>query len=175
MPLWGDGSRGCLATQGGASRLRRDALPWAILSLPLRGVRTIGSRRPCTERTAQAPKKRPYPKGPPCPKQTGYAPAKPPSVEKTRCPEGAKHVSPGQSEAAQPPSAALGKRRPPTSVALKGRNKCAANAPQTRETVRRNDSNAGITRNMADSFAFVSLVEARESSPSNYIRFAKCS
>ena len=31
-------------TQGGASRLRRDALPWAILSLPLRGVRTIVPR-----------------------------------------------------------------------------------------------------------------------------------
>jgi hypothetical protein len=33
-------------TQGDASRLRRDALPWAILSLPLRGVRTIAPRPP---------------------------------------------------------------------------------------------------------------------------------
>jgi hypothetical protein len=29
---------GGMVTQGGASRLRRDALPWAILSLPLRAT-----------------------------------------------------------------------------------------------------------------------------------------
>jgi hypothetical protein len=46
------------------------------------------------------------------------------------------------------------------SVALKGQNKCAANMPHTRETVRRNDPNAEITRNTTDSFAFVSPVEA---------------
>jgi len=36
--LAGDGV--CAFTQGGALRLRRDALPWARLSLPLRGVKT---------------------------------------------------------------------------------------------------------------------------------------
>ena len=35
--LAGDGV--CAFTQGGALRLRRDALPWARLSLPLRGVK----------------------------------------------------------------------------------------------------------------------------------------
>ncbi len=53
------------------------------------------------------------------------------AVRRASRPEGAMQVSPGQSEAAQPPSAALGKR-PPPSVALKGRNKCATLAPQTR-------------------------------------------
>ena len=43
---------GGLATQGGASRLRRDALPWANLSLPLRGVRTIAPRGPGAYRAA---------------------------------------------------------------------------------------------------------------------------
>ncbi len=40
---------GGVATQGGASRLRRDALPWADLSLPLRGVRTIAPLGPSAE------------------------------------------------------------------------------------------------------------------------------
>jgi hypothetical protein len=123
------------------------------LSLPLRSVRTIVPRRPGAEGAAQPLR------NPPC---AGEPP----------CPEGAKQVSPGQSEAAQRPSVALGKQPPPTSVALKGRDKYAANAPQTRETERRNDPNAGITRNVTDSFAFVLHIEAHEYTPSIYLRFA---
>jgi hypothetical protein len=41
VPLRGDGSWEAFFTQGGASRLGRDALPWANLSLPLRGVKTF--------------------------------------------------------------------------------------------------------------------------------------
>ncbi len=48
MDLWG-----AFATQGGASRLRRDALPWANLLLPLRGVRTIAPRGPGAEGVVQ--------------------------------------------------------------------------------------------------------------------------
>ena len=95
-----------------------------------------------------------------------------PSAKERPCPEGAKQVSPGQSEAAQPPSAALGKRPTRTSVALKGQNKCAINAPQTHEIVRRNDLNAAIKRNAAESLIFFLPVEARESRPSNHIRFS---
>ena len=42
--------------------------------------------------------------------------------------------------------------QPLASVALKGRDKCATNTPRTRETERRNDPNADVTREVADSF-----------------------
>jgi hypothetical protein len=42
--------------------------------------------------------------------------------------------------------------QPRTSVALKGRDKCATNAPQTRETERRNDPNADVMRDVAAPF-----------------------
>ena len=71
-------------------------------------------------------------------------------------PEGAKQVSPGQSDEAQPRSAALGKRPTPHVRRPEGarqmRHKCSTNPPQTRETERRNDPNADVTRDVADSF-----------------------
>ena len=100
------------------------------------------------------------------PRSNRRAPKEPP------CVEGAKQVSPGQSDAAQTRSAALGKRHPRTSVALKGRDRCATNASKTRETVRRKRPNANVTRHMADSLAFDFPVEARASSPSIHSRFA---
>ena len=80
--------------------------------------------------------------------------------------------SPGQSGAAQPRSAALGYRTPPSSIALKGRDRRATNASKTCETVRRKRPSANVTPHMADSLAFVFPVEARESSPSIHSRFA---
>jgi hypothetical protein len=88
------------------------------MSLPLRGVRTTAPRGSGSDGTAMS---------------GGTAmPGEPRCVEEPPCPEGAKQVSPGQSEAAQLPSAALGKRPHPTFVALKGRNKRAANERRTR-------------------------------------------
>ena len=64
-------------------------------------------------RVGRAPKGPSGPEELPCPERTGLTPKKTPCIKKPPCPEGAKQVSPGQSEAAQPPSAALGKRPTP--------------------------------------------------------------
>jgi hypothetical protein len=127
---------GGLATQGGASRRSRDALPWANLSLPLRGARTVAPRRPGAEETAM-------------PQSNGSASRNRPAPK-------------GQNRLAQGRARRRGRRAPPwvngqprTFVALKGQYKHATNAPQTHEIMRRNDSNVGITRNAADSLPCV--------------------
>jgi hypothetical protein len=105
--------------------------------------------------------------GPPCPKQTGYAPAKPSSVENHPCPEGAKHVSPGQSEAAQQPSAALGKRPPPHVRRPEGARQMRHKRTKSCvEMIQRPESHGWWPIRCR----FVWPVEARESMPSISIR-----
>jgi hypothetical protein len=65
----------------------------------------------------------------------------------------------GQNRLAQGRARRRSRRAPPwvnghprTCVALKERGKCATNASQTRETERRNNPNADVTRDVADSF-----------------------
>jgi hypothetical protein len=107
--------------------------------------------------------------GPPCPKQTGYAPAKPSSVENHPCPEGAKHVSPRQSQVAQQPSAALGKRPPPHVRRPEGaRHMRHKRTKSCVEMIQRPESHGWWPIRCR----FVWPVEARDSRPSNYIRFA---
>jgi hypothetical protein len=100
------------------------------------------------------------------PEETGHASGSPPA------PKGQNRLAQGRARRRSrgAPPCVNGQLR--TSVALKGRDKRVPIAPQTRQAERRNDPNAGITRNVTDSLAFAWPVEARESRPSIHIRFA---
>ena len=111
--------------------------------------------------------------------RVGWVPNGPPKPLRNRDASRPLPAPKGQNRLAQGRARRRSRRAPPwvrghprTSVALKGRNKGATNAPQSRETACRNDPNAGITRNVIDSLAFVLPVEAHESRPSISSRFA---
>jgi hypothetical protein len=91
-----------------------------------------------SHRVGRAPKGPCCPEELPCPERTGLTPKKTPSIKKPPCPEGAKQVSPGQSEAAQPPSAALGKRPTPHVGRPEGakQTRCSVSIPQFAASVR---------------------------------------
>ena len=149
---------------------RRSALGYFVIAL--RGVRTIAPRGPGLEGAAQ-PRIIAMPQsgchastGPAMPRRNG------PASKNRRAPKGQNMLAQGRARrrSRRAPPWVNGQRR--ASVALKGRDKCATDAPQTQETERRNDPNAGITRNATDSVAFVLHIEAHEFTPSIYLRFA---
>jgi hypothetical protein len=120
--------------------------PVISLVVPLRGVRTIAPRGPGAEGAAQ-PRRIAMPQTyRPCPAETGHTSRNRPA------PKGQNRLAQGTATRRSRGAPPWVNGQPHTSVALKGRDKLATNASQTRQTERRNDPNTNVTRDMADSF-----------------------